>query len=197
MSKQSLALYGLLEQKQYAEVIKKGASFLKSHPEDAGIHLAMMDAHFKMRADDPAHLDGCAESARLAIICGHNTGYAHDRLLKVLKTLGRYHAAVSLCDLVLMPAFAFDAHGGGDKAAFTKAREQLLTLLPKAKDGAEDVLFDKDHIAAIIARQQERLRHEREVNELLNRAGQALERGDMSEHLRLMKLYKQEQKATS
>ena len=59
MSKQTVALYNMLSEKQYADVITKGERLLKTNPEDAGIHLAIMDAHFKLRDESESHLVAC------------------------------------------------------------------------------------------------------------------------------------------
>ena len=188
MSKQTVALYNMLSEKQYADVITKGERLLKTNPEDAGIHLAIMDAHFKLRDESESHLVACADSARLAVLYGHNTGYAHDRLLKTLKALKQYHKAIQLCDLVLLDRFAFQAQGMGNKATFVKAREQFVKLLPKAADSESDILYDKDQISAILFRQQERLRLEQESKRVLDEAGKYIWTNER-EYKRLMKQY--------
>lgn len=188
MSKQTVALYNMLSEKQYADVITKGERLLKTNPEDAGIHLAIMDAHFKLRDESESHLVACADSARLAILYGHNTGYAHDRLLKTLKALKQYHKAIQLCDLVLLDRFAFQSRGMGNKETYAKAREQFVKLLPKATDSESDILYDKDQVSAILFRQQERLRLEREAARVFEEAGKYIWT-NTKEYKRLMKQY--------
>ena len=126
--------------------------------------------------------------SRLAVLYGHNTGYAHDRLLKTLKAFKQYHKAIQLCDLVLLDRFAFQAQGMGNKATFAKAREQFVKLLPKAADSESDILYDKDQISAILFRQQERLRLEQESKRVLDEAGKYIWTNER-EYKRLMKQY--------
>ena len=188
MSQLSVSLGNMLYEKRYADVIEAGIKLLKTNPEDASVHVALMDAYFKLRNEDNSYLSECGKHARLAILYGHNTGYAHDRLLKTLKSLNLYHQAIQLCNLVLNHKFAFVKTGCGKKETYEKAKDQLNKLLPKSADSKSDILFDKDHISAIISRQQERLRLEREANRIFKKAEKCFWTNE-SEYERLMKQY--------
>lgn len=188
--KQSMSLYNLFYEKRYSEVIEQGLIKLDECNEDAGVHLALMDAYFKLRNENEENIVACAKHAKLAIIYGHNTGHAHDRLLKTLKTLKHYYQALQLCDLVLKPDFAFWNAGADSKDNYAKAKEQITKLLPKATDTPKDVLFSKEQIKSIISAQKERLRLKREGEKLFKQADKAYWAGNDNEYKRLMKAYR-------
>ena len=188
--KPSLSLYNLFYEKKYSEVIEQGLIKLDECNEDAGVHLVLMDAYFKLRDENESNIIACAKHAKLAILYGHNTGHAHDRLLKTLKTFKHYHQALQLCDLVLKPDFAFWNTGAGSKDSYAKAKEQITKLLPKATDTPKDVLFSKEQIKSIISAQKERLRLKREGEKLFKQADKAYWAGNDSEYQRLMKAYR-------
>ena len=175
--------------KQYDVVITEGLRMLESSPKDAGIHVQLMDAFYKLRDTNPTYLDQSTEHARLAIIYGHDTGYAHKRLAMNLMNTAQYHKALQLCDMVMMPEFSFSTHGCGKVSYFGDIALRAMKKLGKETDSPKDVLFTKKQIDSIISMTKKHKEREAEAREVLKAAGEALDDGRMSEHKRLMNKY--------
>lgn len=140
----------LIFEKKYHEAIEYGLSLLEHNPTDCGAHVNLMDAYFKARNDNPQYLNKSTYHARLAILYGHHTGYAEDRLAKNLDRAKYYHQSLQLYDLILRDDFHFSPHGCGDKAAFAKRRNKIFQKIDKALDSEKDILFTLDEISIII-----------------------------------------------
>lgn len=185
----SILLGNLMYSKQYDVVITEGLRMLESSPKDAGIHVQLMDAFYKLRDTNTTYLDQSTEHARLAIIYGHDTGYAHKRLAMNLMNTAQYHKALQLCDMVMMQEFSFSTHGCGKVSYFGDIALRAMKKLGKAKDSPKDVLFTKKQIDSIISMTKKHKEREAEAREVLKAAGEALDDGRMSEHKRLMNKY--------
>lgn len=188
-SNDSISLGNLMCSKQYDVVITEGLRMLESSPKDAGIHVHLMDAFYKLRDTNPDYLNQSTEHARLAIIYGHDTGYAHKRLAMNLMNTAQYHKALQLCDMVMMPEFSFSTHGCGKASYFGDIALRAMKKLSKATDSPKDVLFTKKQIDSIISMTKKHKEREAEAREVLKAAGEALDDGRMSEHKRLMNKY--------
>lgn len=188
-SNDSISLGNLMYSKQYDVVITEGLRMLESSPKDAGIHVQLMDAFYKLRDTNPTYLDQSTEHARMAIIYGHDTGYAHKRLAMNLMNTAQYHKALQLCDMVMMPEFSFSTHGCGKVSYFGDIALRAMKKLGKATDSPKDVLFTKKQIDSIISMTKKRKEREAEARDVLKAAGEALDDGRMSEHKRLMNKY--------
>lgn len=120
----SCSLGNLIFERRYQEAIDSGLKLLEKDPEDCMIHINLMDAYFKGRALSPDYFDKSTYYAKQAILYGHNTGYAEDRLAKNLEKLKLYHQSLQLYDLILEnKEFHFSQAGIGNKIDFARRRE--------------------------------------------------------------------------
>lgn len=102
----------LIYEKKYAEAIQMGLDLLKQTPNDPGVHINLMEAYFKSRESNPDYFDKSTHHAKLAMLCGHHTGLAEDRLAKNLDKCKLYHQSLQLYNLILdNPGFHFSSHG--------------------------------------------------------------------------------------
>ena len=147
----SCGIGNLVYEKRYREAIDEGLRLLESSPHDAGVHINLMEAYFKGRELSPDYFDKSTYHAKMAILCGHHTGYAEERLAKNLDKCKSYHQSLQLYKLILdTEGFHFSSHGCGDKAEFEKRRQSVLAKIAKASDTESDILFSDDEIAGII-----------------------------------------------
>lgn len=147
----SCSLGNLIFEKKYQEAIESGLRLLEKDPEDCMIHINLMDAYFKGRALSPDYFDKSTYHAKRAILYGHNTGYAEDRLAKNLEKLKLYHQSLQLYDLILEnKEFHFSQAGIGNKIDFARRRELAKKKMDKALDSASDVLFTPQEVTQII-----------------------------------------------
>ena len=114
---QSVMLGNMIFEKKYQEAINLGLELLKKTPEDSGVHINLMDAYFKLREQHPDYINKSNYHAKQAIIYGHNTGYAEERLAKNLDKEKKYHLSLQLYNLILnTEGFHFSTHGCGNIA---------------------------------------------------------------------------------
>lgn len=146
----SCKIGNLIFEKKYHEAIQYGLSLLERNPTDCGVHVNLMDAYFKARNDNPQYLNKSTYHARLAILYGHHTGYAEDRLAKNLDRAKYYHQSLQLYDLILRDDFHFSPHGCGKKEIFAQRRNKALQRIDIAQDSKNNVLFTPDEISTII-----------------------------------------------
>src|SRR5690606_2030125 len=88
------------------------------------IHINLMIAFFKIRDERYDALEKCNFHAKMAIVHGHNTGFAAKRLAINFEKLGRTHNAIEVCNLVLNPMYQLSAHGMS-KDEFKKRLDKL------------------------------------------------------------------------
>lgn len=135
----------LVFEKKYNEAIELGEKLLFSNPNSAGAHINLMDAYFKARKENETYLDLSTYHAKQAIIYGHNTGYAHNRLVINLEKNKLIFQAIQLCDIVLSERYHFSPHGCGKKEDFLFKKEKLKYKINTAKDNELSKLFtDKE-----------------------------------------------------
>lgn len=137
-------------EKEYQKAIDEGLTLLKKNPKDCGVHINLMVSYFKAREEDPTYLDKCTYHAKQAIIWGHNTGYAQDRLMKNLTKAKLFHQAIQLCDIVLRDDFHFCNHSMGNKEDYEAKKAKLIPKLLKALDSDSYLLFTPGEVAQII-----------------------------------------------
>lgn len=158
----SCLLGNLIFEKKYEEAIEFGKKMLKETPSDPGVHIQLMVAYFKGK--EAVSQDYISESsfyAKQAIIHGHNTGYAYERLAKNLDKAKSYHQSLQLYNFILeTEGFHFCAHGCGHGIDWNHRRDSILKKMDKALDTADDVLFSKEEINQIL--QAIKLSEERE-----------------------------------
>lgn len=151
LSQQVLDLGNLIFEKRYHEAIALGIRLLESDPTDCMVHISLMDAYFRGRSLASDYFDRSTEHARLAILFGHNTGYAYDRLAKNLEKSRLYYQFIQLYNLILEnKEFRFSKHGIGNHIDFAKRKETTLRKLDKALDSEAEILFSPHEIQQII-----------------------------------------------
>ena len=173
----------LVFEKKFQNAIDEGLELLATNPDDPMVHINLMDAYFKGRDLSPDYLEKSTYHARMAILCGHHTGYAEQRLAKNLDKCKKYHQSLQLYSLILdTDGFHFTKHGCGNKDEFKKRRDTVLPKLSKATDSDSDVLFSLEEINQIIQGirdndLREKLEHER-FQRIMAEMEEALLKGD-------------------
>lgn len=158
ISKQSWILGNLIYEGKVREAIVLGEeALLKCEDQEsiAGIYINLMVAYFKLRKEEPLYFDKSTYCAKMAILFGHRTGYAHERLAINLEKTGELHQAIQLCDLVLHPKFKFSKSGCGNNMDFSKRRNRIVKKLDKAKDSETSALFTDREIDMILSFSEE------------------------------------------
>lgn len=164
----------LIFEKKFHEAIELGNKLLEKTPHSAGVHVNLMDAYFKVRNENQIFLDKSVDHAKLAMLYGHNTGYAQERLAINLEKLGKVNQAIQVCNIVLLEQFHFSTYGGGNKEEFSKRKEKLIIKLSKATDSENSVLFTDDEISFLIEQirledkriMKEKIEHEKRMKQL-------------------------------
>jgi hypothetical protein len=136
-------------EQKYNEAIEYGKKLLTKEPNSAGVHIELMVAYFKLRNENPKYFDLSTYHAKQAIIYGHNTGYAHERLVINLEKNGMINQAIQLCDIVLSEKYHFSSHGCGRKEDFLFRKEKLTYKLHTAKDNVNTKLFSDKEITLL------------------------------------------------
>lgn len=106
-----------------------------------------MDAYFKIREQDSINLLKSNLHAKMAMICGHNTGYVQHRLVVNLESMWLIENAIQVCEIVLNPSFHFSKHGAGTKDEYAQRLERLQNKVQKSKPIDETLYFSKSDIA--------------------------------------------------
>lgn len=129
------------------EAIALGEKLLKERPDSALVHVNLMDAYFKIREQDSINLLKSNLHAKMAMICGHNTGYVQHRLVVNLESMWLIENAIQVCEIVLNPSFHFSKHGAGTKDEYAQRLERLQNKVQKSKPIDETLYFSKSDIA--------------------------------------------------
>lgn len=146
----SCNLGNLIFEKKYEEAIALGLKLLEDIPKDSGVLINMMDAYFKGKVS-PDYLEKSTYYAKQAMLYGHNTGYAQDRLAKNLDKAKKFHQSLQLYNLILdNKDFHFSTHGMGNGIDFVHRKESVIKKMDKAVDTEEDILFTPEEVAQII-----------------------------------------------
>jgi hypothetical protein len=136
----------LIFEQKYDEAIDLGKKLLIKNPHSAGVHIELMVAYFKLRKLYPEYFELSTYHAKQAIIYGHNTGYAHERLIINLEKSGMINQAIQLCDIVLSEKYHFISTGCGKKENFLFRKEKLKYKRKSAKDNISTKLFTNEEI---------------------------------------------------
>jgi hypothetical protein len=134
----------LIFEKRYKEAIEMGEDLLsgcKDYSYEKMIHINLMQAYFNIRLEKPEYFDSSTYHAKQAVICGHNTGLAQERLAINLEKTGDINQAIQLCDIIISPKFHFSKHGFGTKDSFKVRHSKLLKKITKKEDSSTDILF--------------------------------------------------------
>lgn len=146
----AITLGNLIFERKYDEAIELGNKMLLNCESDYAsacmIHINLMQSYFKDRSGNESYFDLSTHHAKQAMICGHNTGLAQERLIINLEKQGHIHKAINLCNIILSKRFSFSKHGCGSKDDFTNRKEKLMSKLSKAKDSKTDLLFAMDEL---------------------------------------------------
>lgn len=133
----------LIFEKKYDEAIELGIKLLAKDPESAGVHINLMDAYYKARDNDAGYFDKATYHAKMAMIYGHNTGYAQKRLVINLEKMNLFNQSIQLCDIILSERFNFSSHGHGTKSEYENRKNKLMLKLAKSQDSKSDHLFSE------------------------------------------------------
>ena len=153
---------------EYEEAIRMGLEELEKYPTDPMVHINLMVAYFKARDISPDYFAKSTEHARLAMLYGHHTGYAEQRLAINLEKEHKYHQALQLYSIILdTPGFHFSPHGCGHGIDFESRRQKTLLKITKASDTEDDRLFSNDEIKQMIIdiAKADKLEEERRASE--------------------------------
>lgn len=186
----SLKIGNLVFEKKYQEAIELGLKLLKDAPEDGSVHINLMDAYFKGRNLDPSYFEKSTYHARMAMLCGHHTGYAEQRLAINLDKLKLFHQSVQLYDLILNNKdFHFSEHGIGKSIDFEKRRNNALQKMSKALDDEGSILFSQAEIKKMLhdiaEDDRKKVEHDKRYNAIMKQIDDALKKGDMDKCDRL------------
>ena len=123
----------LVFEKKYKEAVELGLKLLEATPNDAGVFINLMDAYFKGKETTaPDYLDKSTYYAKQAIIYGHNTGYAEERLAKNLDKAKLFHQSLQLYNLILeTEGFHFSSQGCGNYIDWNHRRDAVLKKMDK------------------------------------------------------------------
>ena len=142
----------LIYDKEYEKAIQIGEKILKKNPYSASVHINLMDAYFKTRNSNPEYLWLSTYHAKQAMICGHNTGYANQRLVINLEKTKMIHQAIQLCDIILDKRYRFSNFGFGKKEDYANRKEKLMRKLHLAQDAESDKLFTDEELDILYMR---------------------------------------------
>ena len=146
---ESISMGELMFEKKYEEAISLGKKLIQKDPKDYGVHINLMEAYFKARNNDSSYFDLSTFHAKQAVIYGHNTGLAQQRLAINLEKGLKIHQAIQLCDIILSEKFHFSLHGFGNKEEYANRKVRLVKKLDKAIDTDNNRLFTKEEIILI------------------------------------------------
>ena len=184
----------LVFEKKYKEAVELGLKLLEATPNDAGVFINLMDAYFKGKETTaPDYLDKSTYYAKQAIIYGHNTGYAEERLAKNLDKAKLFHQSLQLYNLILeTEGFHFSSQGYGNYIDWNHRRDAVLKKMDKALDTETDVLFTPEEIVQIIQSIKDNDDRERRKKERYDRIMAEIETAlKNGEHERCDKLFKE------
>ena len=142
-------------EKRFDEAIYLGNQLLTQCPAEnisykKMLHINLMVSYFKARIQDPSYLELSNYHAKMAIVYGHNTGYAQERLAINLEKSGRLYGVVELCDIMLSDKFDFSTHAMGTKEQFRNRKNKILLKISKSKIIYDEIpVFTNEEIDSI------------------------------------------------
>jgi len=96
-----------------------------SESEKAMVHINLAEAYFKNRRSDASAIEKCNAHCVHALLSGHNTGFAAERLAMNLEKDGLLCEAIEVCDLILHDSYALNPRSYLKKDDFRRRREKL------------------------------------------------------------------------
>lgn len=133
-------------EKRYDEAIRLAEKLLADNPHDSNTHINVMVSYFKS-----GNIEKSTYHAKQAMLYGHHTGYAEERLAINLDKAKLFHQSLQLYSLILdNKAFHFSRCGCGNDIDWGKRRENAQKRLSKALDTENDILFTDAEVAQII-----------------------------------------------
>lgn len=179
----------LVYEKKYVEAIELGLKLLKETPNDCGVHINLMNAYFKGKevvAVD--YIEKSSYHAKQAILLGHDTGYAEERLAKNLDKLKKYHQSLQLYNLILnTDGFHFSKSGCGNSIDWNHRKESILKKMDKATDTENDILFTPTEITQILHSIKDNEDREKRYNRIMSELEKAFDAGDTAKFDKLFK----------
>lgn len=137
----------LIFNRKYAEAIEILESLLsegKSNPSHlAQIHISLMQAYFKIRNQGIDFLDKCNLHAKQAMLNGHNTGFAAERLVINLTKHGQIFQAMEVCKMIIGPGYKLSRHGM-NKVDFSERLDKLRKKHPEAENQESAKFFTEE-----------------------------------------------------
>lgn len=124
----------LIADKKYEDAITLGLQLLDKGCDDkAMVYINLMVAYTKLK-----DYSNALKYAELAIVSGHLTGLAFERVAILLERSGKLGAAIEICEMVLNPNFYFSLYGGNEerKVEFKHRLERLVKRNLKIKDNS-------------------------------------------------------------
>src|SRR5690554_3048984 len=106
------------------------------------IHINLMQAYFKNRNNNDGYFNLSTEHAKLALICGHNTGLAPFRLIVNLEKTGNLNKAIEVCQIITNDKYEFSKTGYKQKPEFIERLNSLNQKLLKKGDSDIERLFN-------------------------------------------------------
>ena len=182
----------LVFEKKYKEAVELGLKLLEKSPNEPGLLINLMDAYFKGK--ELVASDYIAKSsyyAKQAILNGHNTGYAEQRLAINLDKAKLFHQSLQLYNRILeTEGFHFSSNGCGNCINWNHRRDSILKKMDKAVDTSNDVLFTPIEISNIIQSIKENDDREKREKEWHDRISSEIEKaekeGDYKKWMRLI-----------
>ena len=135
-----LYLSHLITNNELDEAIRLGEILSEKNPSNEMIYINLMEAYRKSKKEK--YNSEVIKYTRLALINGHNTGYAATRLCISLNREKRYHAIINVCDAVLNIRYHFSTKT--DKAEFYKRKQRAISCLNNAVDNENDIIINTD-----------------------------------------------------
>lgn len=108
------------------------------------VHINLMNAYFKIK-----DLDNCNYHAKMALLCGHNTGLAGERLVINLTKDKRYCSAINVCDVMASESFVYGYRVMGSQDKFKERRKKIVDKIDKDLDLVENKYFTQQEIETI------------------------------------------------
>jgi hypothetical protein len=144
----------LIYNQEYEKAIKLGNELLitcepLNYDYASMIHINLMEAYFKARETNVKYFEMSTYHAKQAMICGHNTGMAQERLIINLEKERNIHQALQVCNIILSDKFIFSKNGYGSKGNILKRKERLEKNLAKSLDINTDKCFLESEIVLL------------------------------------------------
>lgn len=143
----------LIYEKKYDEAIKQLLEDLNMSNNihyNSMVHINLMVAYFHIK-----DIDNCNYHAKQALICGHNTGMAAERLIINLSKEKRYEAALQVCNMMTSPSFYYKPKSKYNSQTFEERKEKIIKHLTQDTEELKDSYFSKEEIDLVYKRSRQ------------------------------------------